>query len=475
MLFNSLIFLLFGALFFLVWPCFAPRKQARWIFIIVASFFFYGWWNWRYVFLLIGTGLVDFLAALAMERRPKHKKLLLIVSLGCNLATLFAFKYLYFCTSSLQQLFQFIGANFGRTLDPIPVMGLVLPVGISFYTFQSMSYTIDVYRGNLKATPNVLHFFASLAMFPHLVAGPIMRASVLLPQLNEWHPPSEEKRWDGLRLIAIGYFNKVVLADNLAPAVNLAFNNNVHVNSAPYWWLIVTMFAFQIYFDFKGYSDIARGLAKWMGYEFSVNFNHPYLAQSFRDFWSRWHISLSTWFRDYVYIPLGGSKEGELKAQRNLWITMLLSGFWHGANWTYILWGALHAFYMQLERWTNWPKHLGVSAIGKLFVSVLLLTQVWVAWVFFRAQSIHQAFVIVFTMLAPSQWKFGSLPEIGKTPILFLLIALTTELMVPLVKSDLFQKSKQSFSRLEPAGICLLLLASLFLRGRGNAFIYFNF
>ena len=474
MLFNSFIFLLFAAVFFWLWPAFSRRKQSRWLCIIVASFLFYGWWNWRYVFLLIFTGLVDYAAALGMQACPLRKRPLLILSLGSNLLTLFAFKYLGFFTENLRSLLHLIDAHIGVAVS-VPIVSLVLPIGISFYTFQSMSYTIDVYRGDLKPTRNVFHFFASLSMFPHLVAGPIMRASVLLPQLEDWRSPESQKRWDGLMLIAAGYFKKMVLADNLAPEINRAFNNNVFIGSAPYWWVIITMFAFQIYFDFSGYSDIARGLAKWMGYEFSLNFNRPYLASGFRDFWTRWHISLSSWFRDYVYIPLGGSREGELKAQRNLWITMLLSGFWHGAHWTYIVWGALHAFYLQLERWTQWPDFFKRFRIGPALISFLLLAQVWVAWVFFRATSIRQALHIVGTMLNPGQWQWGSLLEIGKTPLVFLVVAIISQTIDPLRKTLQVQLSEKHFSIVESASVGLLLIAALFLRGPGNKFIYFSF
>lgn len=216
---------------------------------------------------------------------------------------------------------------------------ILLPVGISFFTFQSMSYTIDVYRRRLKPTSNFLHFMAYLALFPQLVAGPIVRACDLLPALELWHPPSAAVRWANLRLIAIGFFKKMVIADNLAPLVDQAFESPVLQGAWAYWWVVSIMFAAQIYCDFSGYTDIARGLGGLMGYEFPENFNHPYAAIGFRDFWSRWHISLSTWFRDYVYVPLGGSRHGAVRGYVNMWITMLLSGIWHGAGWTFIVWG----------------------------------------------------------------------------------------------------------------------------------------
>ncbi|MBN2441004.1 MAG: MBOAT family protein [Spirochaetales bacterium] len=265
------------------------RQNLRWIFIIITSAVFYGWWDWRFLFLIAASGSIDFFAALGIKRWQNHKKLFLILSIIGNLGSLGIFKFLFFFTSNFNYFFSFLPIHFSLT-----VLQLTLPVGISFYTFQSMSYTIDVYRGNLKPTTNPLHFFSYIIMFPQLVAGPIIRASDLLPQLATGTPVTEENRYKGLTLIIHGYFKKVVIADTLGYAVNIAFGANNPVESSPFWIMIIIMFAFQIYCDFSGYSDIAGGLAKWMGYDFSLNFNHPYISRSLREFWSRWHISLST-------------------------------------------------------------------------------------------------------------------------------------------------------------------------------------
>jgi alginate O-acetyltransferase complex protein AlgI len=468
MLFNSVVFLIFLCFFFLLWPFIAPHKQLRWVYITITSFVFYGWWNWIYLFLLIGTGLIDFAAALAMEKWPKQRKSFLIISIGCNLGTLGLFKYLGFLTYNLQHLLFFISNNVGHPIEPIPIVNLILPVGISFYTFQSMSYTIDVYRKHITPTKNPFHFFAYLSMFPQLVAGPIVRAVDLLPQLEVWKNPSEDMRWRGLSLLALGYFKKVVIADNLAPVINMAFNQNVISQSAGYWWIIMMMFAFQIYCDFSGYSDIARGLAKWMGYEFMLNFNAPYLACSFRDFWSRWHISLSTWFRDYVYVPLGGSKEGTLKSYRNLWITMLLSGFWHGATWTHIAWGALHAAYLHLERWTNWTVRLGTSTAGRALSWVIVMIGVELSWVLFRARSIQQAGSIYKIMLGGAGWHTGDIMSIGIKPLFFLGLGFLTQ-------KAFDENTENPVPKWQPVLVGGLLLATIFFRGTGNAFIYFAF
>ena len=232
-----------------------------------------------------------------------------------------------------------------------------------------MSYTIDVYRGRMKPVTNLFHFFAFLSMFPQLVAGPIVRARDLIPQLEKNRDTTEAERWDGLKLIVGGYFKKVVIADNLAPFVNTAFAAVPSPDSSLYWWLVIAAFAFQIFFDFAGYSDIARGLAKWMGYDFLVNFDHPYTSTSLREFWARWHISLSTWFRDYVYIPLGGSKKGESWGHVSMWMTMVISGLWHGAAFHFLVWGAVHALFLSIERITLWPERLKKTAVRVRFRS----------------------------------------------------------------------------------------------------------
>ncbi len=379
------------------------------------------------------------------------------------------FKYLTFLTESLNQALGVLGFE-----GAVPLLRLTLPVGISFYTFQSMSYTIDVYRGRLKPTHNIFHFFAYLSMFPQLVAGPIVRAADLLPQLETASPVSDTDLWDGLRLVTIGYFKKVVIADNLAATVNLAFSHGAVLPSAPYWWAITTMFALQIYCDFSGYSDIARGLAKWTGYEFPLNFDHPYFSTSLRAFWSRWHISLSTWFRDYVYVPLGGSRASGLITYRNLWLAMLLSGLWHGAAWTFVVWGALHALFLSLERLSNWPKRLsGVGGALGLGV-VLVLLQVWFAWVFFRAESLGQAVEIVSTMLDVTSFDFAPVLALGYQVFVFLALGIGTEIYWG-VRARPRGSTARAAGLLEPAFVSALIVSCVFLRGPGSDFIYFQF
>ena len=335
-----------------------------------------------------------------MGAYPRYKVLFLIFSICGNVGSLAIFKYSSFIAENVDAFLSLLGFDVYLKSN-IPQFMLILPVGISFYTFQSMSYTIDIYRGQLRPTRNVLHFFAYLSMFPQLVAGPIIRARDLLPQLKQNNKTTEQDRWEGLKLITHGFFKKVVIADNLAPLVNRAFNNPDPSNSSVYWWLAVTAFAFQIYCDFSGYSDIARGLARWMGYNFGLNFNHPYISLSLREFWTRWHISLSSWFRDYVYIPLGGSRKGNIHAYANMLITMVISGFWHGAAWNFVIWGFLHALFLSFERITQWPKYIKmIPGEGRWIASLIVLTQIWIAWVFFRAATMSQGIQIIKTMFS---------------------------------------------------------------------------
>jgi alginate O-acetyltransferase complex protein AlgI len=345
------------------------------------------------------SGLIDYFAGYGIDRFPSRRKLMLVFSIIGNIGSLAIFKYSRFIAQNIDALSGALGIT-ARLSPSIPIFLTSVPVGISFYTFQSMSYTIDVYRGQFRATKNILHFFAYLSLFPQLVAGPIVRARDLLPQLARLKKPTAQQKWEGLQLVIQGYFKKVVIADNLAPIVNAAFGATALQSSTPFWWLMVTMFSIQIYCDFSGYSDIAIGLAKWMGYDFALNFNHPYISKTLREFWGRWHISLSTWFRDYVYIPLGGSRVSKIKYYRNIWLTMLISGLWHGASWTFVVWGAFHALSLSIERYFRWPDKLMERKIGAFLSTIITLTTVWIAWVFFRSQSIDQAWTIIGHMLS---------------------------------------------------------------------------
>ncbi len=325
----------------------------------------------------------------------------------------------------------------------------------------------------------MLHFFAYLSMFPQLVAGPIVRAADLLPQLRHARPTTEAQRWTGLKLIVAGYAKKVVLADNLAPLVQGAFAAGTLPDSGAYWWLVMTLFAFQIYCDFSGYSDIARGLAHWMGYDFPLNFDHPYIAASFREFWTRWHISLSTWFRDYVYIPLGGSRTAGRAGIRNLWITMLLSGLWHGAAWTMIAWGALHALYLSVERWTNWPRRLAELPGGRHCATLTVFLLTVLAWVPFRATSLSQATHIGLTMLNPWRFNASAAADLFRSEKVLVWLLLATlvgrQLWFHFRLDRVTWHLPPLWRALEPVPVAVLLWACVMLRGPGQAFIYFQF
>ena len=471
MLFTSFEFLEFALLFFLTWPL-VRRSGRLWLchlFLCVTSLAFYAYWAWWAALILVTTGLVDFYAAGAMVRYSRRRTVLFVLSLSLNLACLAVFKYSGFLAESLNGVLHAMQVG-----GSIPVIHLALPIGISFYTFQSMSYTLDVYRGNLRPTSSFLHFLASLSLFAHLVAGPIVRSGHLLPQLESIHGPTPEQQEQGLELLAIGFFKKMVVADNLAPVVDQAFASSSVAHSAPYWWLVTTLFAFQIYYDFSGYTDIARGLAKWIGCEFDLNFNHPYCAHSFRDFWSRWHISLSTWFRDYVYVPLGGSREGKLKALRNVWITFLLSGLWHGASWNFVLWGAFHAACLSIEQLTARQTDPAGGPLNRILRSLVVLACVWVGWVIFRATDVGQAARIILTMFDATAL---SLREISRVPTMALaIVALCVGREVIAYSGWAIGSQRAAWLLpLKPVLVAVLITSAVFLRGSGKAFVYFQF
>lgn len=365
------------------------------MFLLVASYVFYGWWDWRFLSLLAFSSVADYLIGLSMVKMEHkgRKKLLLALSLTVNLGLLGFFKYFNFFQQEFVELF----ASFGIQLNPWSLK-ILLPVGISFYTFQTLSYTIDVYRGNLKPTKDPLAFFAYVSFFPQLVAGPIERAKTLLPQLESLKKFSYQQGAQGLRLVLWGLFKKIVIADSLAPVVNDIFSN-YETFSGGTLLLGAIYFAFQIYCDFSGYSDMAIGIAKLFGIELMSNFRFPYFSRDIAEFWRRWHISLSTWFRDYLYFPLGGSRGSAIISLRNIMIVFLVSGFWHGANWTFIVWGAIHALlYLPLFLSGSNRKNVASTESNRFLPSPkealqigFTFTMVTLAWVFFRAESITDA------------------------------------------------------------------------------------
>ena len=341
MIFNSLDFAIFLPIVFLLYWFVFKNLRAQNVLIVVASYVFYGWWDWRFLFLIAFSTLVDYLVGISLEREgsPQKRKGLLWISILVNLGFLGFFKYYNFFLDNFIASFSFFGMEIQANS-----LNIILPVGISFYTFQTLSYSIDVYRRKLPATKDFVAFSAFVSFFPQLVAGPIERASNLLPQFQKKRSFDYRLAVDGVRQILWGLFKKIVIADNCALYANEIFNNSAEYNGSTLFFGAL-FFAFQIYGDFSGYSDIAIGTSRLFGFNLMRNFAFPYFSRDIAEFWRRWHISLSTWFRDYLYIPLGGSKGSKSNQIRNVFIIFIVSGFWHGANWTFIVWGALNALY----------------------------------------------------------------------------------------------------------------------------------
>ncbi|MDH7913976.1 MBOAT family O-acyltransferase [Winogradskyella sp. SYSU M77433] len=396
MLFNSIDFAVFlPVVFILYWFVFKKNLKLQNLLIVIASYVFYGWWDWRFLSLIVFSTLVDYSIGIALskENNSKKRKIFLWVSIIVNLGFLGFFKYYNFFLENLITAFTFFGNELHANS-----LKIILPVGISFYTFQTLSYTIDVYKRNLEPTKDFIAFSAFVSFFPQLVAGPIERATNLLPQFYKKRKFEYNKAVDGLRQMLWGMFKKVVIADNCAEFANEFFNNHTEYNGSTLL-LGAIFFTFQIYGDFSGYSDIAIGTSRLFGFDLKQNFAFPYFSRDIAEFWRRWHISLSTWFRDYLYIPLGGSKGGTLMKVRNTFIIFLVSGFWHGANWTFIVWGGLNAIYfLPLLLTKRNRSNIGVVAQDRYLpsfknmisiISTFCLTVL--AWVFFRANSINHA------------------------------------------------------------------------------------
>ncbi|MBX2877814.1 MAG: MBOAT family protein [Saprospiraceae bacterium] len=414
MLFNSLAFAFFLSIVFLLYWWLGNRRTGyQNIFLVLASYFFYACWDWRFLSLIIVSSLIDYTIGLALDRQVEawKRKGLLALSLVCNIGILGFFKYYNFFVQSFIEVFALLELKLHfKTLN------IILPVGISFYTFQTLSYTIDVYRKRLEPTKDFIAFAGFVSFFPQLIAGPIERATHLLPQFlgkRAFHYPQAV---DGMRQILWGLFKKVVVADNCAAVVDLVFSRPESYSGSTLL-LGAVFFAFQIYGDFSGYSDIAIGIAKLFGFELKQNFSFPYFSRDIAEFWRRWHISLSTWFRDYLYIPLGGSRGSTGNQVRNVFIIFIVSGFWHGANWTFLVWGGLNAlFFLPLLLRHKNRVHLGVVAKERVFPSLKEVCQLLVtfgittlAWVFFRAESIGHAWLYLKGIFQNSLFSFPSI------------------------------------------------------------------
>lgn len=478
-LFNSLEFLVFLPIVFLLyWFVFRPFKWQN-LFIVTASYVFYGWWDGRFLVLIAITTLCSFISGLLLEKfdtQRTKQKWISLANIVLNLLILGIFKYYNFFGENLAALL----SKFGIQLDWVTI-DIILPIGISFYTFQALSYTIDVYQHKIKPTHDAVAFFAFISFFPQLVAGPIERATNLLPQFLLPRTFCYKKALDGMRQILWGLFKKMVVADNCANAVNLIFDEYQSLNGFNLF-LGAFFFTFQIYGDFSGYSDIAIGTARLFGINLMRNFNFPYFSRDIAEFWRRWHISLTTWFRDYIYIPLGGSRGTKWKVARNTLIIFLISGFWHGANWTFICWGAFHALlFFPLFLLGKNRKHTDIVAKGELLPSIkeaagMLLTflLVMIGWIIFRAETIHQASDYIHRMVTDF---YISRPITGEKALLFISITLLIEW---------FQRDKQHALQISETGLLqyrafrwgiyyTLTLTLLLLSGTQETFIYFQF
>lgn len=409
MLFNSLHFLFFFPVAIITY--FLLPYRWRWVFLLIASYYFYMSWRAEYALLLIFATLVDYIAARKISETSDGalRKRYLVLSLMTNLGLLFSFKYFNFFNDSTRAIFDYFNIFYN-----VPEFRLLLPVGISFYTFQSISYVVDVYKGRVPAEKHLGIYAVYVSFWPQLVAGPIERAVHMLPQYRETHTFDYDRVKSGLIRMGWGFFKKLVIADRLSVYVNTVYNNPDDYGGGAVL-LATYFFAFQIYCDFSGYSDIAIGAARVMGYSLMENFRKPYLSHSIDEFWRRWHISLSSWFRDYVYIPLGGNRVSQWRWYTNLMITFLVSGLWHGANWTFVIWGALHGFYLVLGVWTAALRPKFYAAVGlnrfpaleNIFQIAVTFHLALLGWIFFRANSLPDALLLIQKMF---QFPWTGLP-----------------------------------------------------------------
>lgn len=480
MLFNSIDFAVFlPTVFFLYWFIFQKDLKLQNLLIVVASYTFYGWWDWRFLSLIAFSTVVDYSVgrALLKENQKIKRKILLWTSIVINLGFLGFFKYYNFFLDNFIDAFSF----FGRKINANS-LNIILPVGISFYTFQTLSYTIDVYRKKLEPTKNFIAFSAFVCFFPQLVAGPIERATHLLPQFYKKRRFNYNLAVDGMRQILWGLFKKIVIADNCAEYANEIFNNSAD-HSGSTLLMGALFFTFQIYGDFSGYSDIAIGSSRLFGFDLMKNFAFPYFSRDIAEFWRRWHISLSTWFRDYLYIPLGGSRGGIGTKIKNTFIIFLVSGFWHGANWTFIVWGALNALYfLPLLLLNKNRRNLGIVAERKLLPNPREALQIMVtfsltliAWIFFRAETVSHALSYIIQIFDKSLFEK---PKIFPVMVIALILVFTTIEWIQRGKNHGLEIHKKQLLRYKMVRwtIYICLIISIFaLGGSQQEFIYFQF
>lgn len=483
MLFNSIDFAIFlPIVFILYWFVTNKNLKLQNYLIIIASYTFYGWWDWRFLSLILFSTVIDYLVGRKLSNEDKilNRKILLWISILVNLGFLAFFKYYNFFLDNFVSAFSFFGKEISENS-----LNIILPVGISFYTFQTLSYTIDVYKKKLEPTKDFIAFSAFVSFFPQLVAGPIERATNLLPQFYKKRTFEYDKAVDGLRQILWGLFKKIVIADNSAQIANEIFNNSADYSGSTLV-LGALFFTFQIYGDFSGYSDIAIGTSRLFGFDLKQNFAFPYFSRDIAEFWRRWHISLSTWFRDYLYIPLGGSIGGTWMKVRNTFVIFIVSGFWHGANWTFIVWGALNALYfLPLLLLNKNRANTNSVAQGKALPSFKEFYQIGItfsltvlAWVFFRAENIEHALSYLSTIFSKSLLSFPSFPSMP--------LAFSTVIMISIFiiiewlgrnKQYAIENSINIKSNYLRYSLYLAIVIAIMVMGNfnENQFIYFQF
>lgn len=468
MLFNSIEFILFFIILAIIF--YASNPKYRWLILLSASYCFYMYWEWEYIFLIVFSTVVDFFCGTQMSKKntKNERRPYLIVSLFTNLGLLFSFKYFNFFSS-------FLNSTLNLTLQPLDIL---LPMGISFYTFQTLAYSIDIYRGNIKCEKHLGKFALYISFFPQLVAGPIERADTLLPQLQKnLNKLKHHNIVSGLNQVIIGFFKKVVVADLIAVYVESVYGSfELHTG---FTLLFATyLFAIQIYCDFSGYTDIAIGCAKILGYDLMENFKSPYFSKSITEFWRRWHISLSSWLRDYLYIPLGGSRGNKVFTYRNLMLTMLLGGLWHGAAWNFVIWGGLHGAYLIIERRLGFPQFIkNKNRVVQVVSGIFTFHLVCLSWVFFRCETFDKAIGIINRIFTENNFFNFSINDsnilgaIGLTSFIFFLLEIFI-LNKSGVKS--FNQTIGLYKSITLQTILIMIIV-LFGVSEGSQFIYFQF
>ncbi len=470
MTFDSASYIVFLAVVFLVYWRLHLREQNA--FLLFASCVFYAWWDWRFLLLMAASTTLDFILArrIDAESRPRVRKGIVLASVAVNLSILGFFKYFNFFIDSFRHVADAAGLHF----VPMLAWNIILPPAISFYTFQEIAYIVDVYEGRLRSASRFVDYGLFVSLFPHLIAGPIQKPSHLLPQIQSPRPWMASKAFDGMILILEGLFRKLVIADNCALIANAAFNGRFGTPDSAITLLGTYAFAWQIYGDFSGYSSIARGSAQLFGFHFMVNFRQPYMATSLQDFWRRWHISLSTFLRDYLYIRLGGNRLGPRRTYGNLLATMLLGGLWHGANWTFVIWGGIHGAALAIERkfLTADGDGQAFSFLQRWFRRIMIFHVVCLAWVFFRASSLAEASNFLTGILHP-HWE-----PVYATAAAYLALSAAglffLDLELERSKSEYLLEGRRYATRVI-VGVVLVAAISLLTAGSQSAFIYFQF